>query len=487
MHLSPPDFKVIDESEAARIVDYMLDILDQVGLKVEDARMCARLAEAGAEWDGESGVRLGRDLMQGYIDTQRRGHKGGASNAKKREIDFTGTVGGYPLRWVDPSDGAVKRQTLQSTADLVRLADYLPNITAVGTVGVPSDVPPLLAPFFMRLANWRYTTKLSNSYVIWEPRLCPYIVEFCEVVSELEGRGGMGRWFRANNYLVSPLRYARREAEEFMWFFDHGHRCTIGQLSSIGGTTPVTIAGSVGLALAETLAISWIRHVFYGDKGLRLGTVIAPLDMRTAFMPYGRPEQMLATLAQRDVCAYIGTDDEFSFGTACGAKESDFEAGLTKGFSAGAQLALLGKVAWSFGKYSTDEVIDPRMMLIENEEVDAIRRFADGIEVSDRTLPLDAVREVGPGGAFISHPHTVENLRRELWTPRLFAGENFESWRAQGSVSILEKAGREVLEIFERHHPRGINAQTEEKLLDMIVAFAGKLGLDDFKRPVMPK
>lgn len=483
----PPDFKVLDEGEAARIVDYMLDILDEVGLKIENARMCRRMAQAGAEWDGEFGVRLGREVMRDYIDAQRRGKKGAARTAKKGEIDFTGTVGGYPLRWVDPSDAAVKRQTLQSTADLVRLADYLPSITAVGTVGVPCDIPPLLQPFFMRLANWRYTTKPSNSYVIWEPRLCPYIVEFCETVSELEGRGGMGRWFRASNYLVSPLRYARREAEEFMWFFDHGHRCAIGQLSSIGGTTPVTIAGSVGLALAETLAISWIMHVFYGDAGLHLGTVVAPLDMRTGFMPYGRPEQILATLAQRDVCEYLGTDDEFSFGTPCGAKESDFEAGLTKGFSAGLQLALLGKVAWSFGKYSTDEVIDPRMMLIEAEEVDAIRRFADGVEVSDRTLPLDVVREVGPGGAFLSHPHTSRNLRSELWTPRLFSGENFESWRAHGGESILEKARREVLEILVRHHPRGISAETEERLLAMTAKFARKLGLGDFRPPEMPE
>ncbi len=397
-------------------------------------------------------------------------------------------MGGYPLRWVDPRDGDVKPQTLSANIDLMRLSDFIPHIEAIGTVGVPSDIPPLLQPFFMRLVNWRYTTKLSNSYVIWSARLCPHIVDFCQAISEMEpGTGGMGRWFRANNYLVSPLRYPAASAEEFMWFYDHGYRCTFGQLSSIGGTTPVTLAGSVGLSLAETLAISWIMHVLHGDRGLAIRTVIPPLDMRTGFMPYGRPEQMLTLLAQRDVCRYIGTQDEYSFGTSCAAKDTDFEAGLTKGFQAGLQLAALGKVTWSFGKFSTDEVIDPRMMLIENEFIDGIERVVKGVRAGAQSLPLDVVEEVGPGGVFLTHPHTMEHYRDELWTPSLMSGENLEAWKAAGSVSILEKARRRAVEIIDTHRPRGIRPETENALLDLIDRFARELGVTEYKRPDLPE
>ncbi len=487
MELAWPDFTVLNDTEAGAVVDFMLDILADVGMRVENEAMCERLADAGAVRDGEALVRFPRSLMEGHLDRQRTAPAEDA-RPEKREITFTGTVGGYPLRWVDPRDSQIKFQTLAATADLVRLSDWIPNITAVGSVGVPSDVPPLLRPFFMRLVNWRYTTKLSNSYVIWDPRLCPHIVEFCRAVSEMESeKGGMERWFRANNYLVSPLRYAASEAAEFMWFWENGYRCTIGQLSSIGGTTPVTLAGSVGLSLAETLAISYIMHVFHGDRGLNLATVIAPLDMRSGFMPYGRPEQLLTALAQRDVCRYIGTADEFALGTPCGAKDSDLEAGLTKGFSAGLQLTLLSNLHWSFGKYSTDEVIDPRMMLIENEQVDAARRFIRGVRVDADALDLDMVREVGPGGTFLTHPHTARHFRDELWTPRLMSGENLESWKAAGSTPILEKARLKVLEILDTHRPCGIRNRTERELLKLIVKFAAALGISAGDIPELPQ
>ena len=60
------------------------------------------------------------------------------------------------------------------------------------------------------------------------------------------------------------------------------------------------------------------------------------------------------------------------------------------------------------------------------------------------------------------------------------------AWTASGSVPILEKARRRVLEILETHHPRGIGGETEEALLGLVDRFARKLGVDDYSRPEIP-
>ena len=251
----------------------------------------------------------------------------------------------------------------------------------------------------------------------------------------------------------------------------------------MGGTAPATIAGSVGLALAEALASCWIHHIFYGDKGFHVAGRIAPLDMRSGYMPYGRPEEALTALVLDQIAEYLGASDWTRLGTATGAKDTDFEAGLNKGFTAGLEVALLGRLRWSFGKYSTDEVIDPRMMVVENEFIDAARRIARKVEVNDRTLDLDVVKEVGPGGSFLTHPHTFEHFRNEMWLPDLFSGHSLEAWLAAGSTPILEKARRKVLDILDSHHPRGMKEETEEALLSLVEKYAGELGIDGYSHP----
>lgn len=487
---------VLDEEGVKAVVEFSLRVLEEVGFVIENRRMCERLAAEGLRWDGEFGVKFPADKMSAFMDRyavdapggETEGGSSDESTEKGREVSFFGSVGGYPLRWVDPGDGAVKDQTAVSMADIIRLADFLPNIDAIGSVGVPLDIPPLLQPFYVRYLDWRYAEKtLANTYIIWDTRLCPHIVEFCRTVSEMEPeKGGMERFFRANNYLVSPLKYAREEAGQFMWFQEQGYRCTIGNLISMGGTSPATVAGAVGMGVAEMLAISFIHHVFYGDEGFSATTKIAPLDMRTGFMPYGRPEQALAAVAFNQVAEYLGAGDRTSVGTATGAKGTDFECGLNKGLAAGLDLAFNGKVAWSFGKYSTDEVIDPGMMVIEDEFIEALKRFAGGIEVSEETLPLEVVREVGPGGEFLSHPHTMGSFRKEMWLPKFFSGESIEAWTAAGSPNVLGKARRRVLEVLESYHPRGIREETEEALLGLIGKFADALGVSGYVPPQLP-
>jgi len=479
----------LDEREITDIIDYALRILDEVGMRIENERMCERLAQAGADWDRDFGVKFPRKLVETHIEAER------SHEPVPDDFYCEGGISSYPMRWLDPVDLQVKPQTARSVVDITRLCDALENIHGIGSVGVPSDIPPLLRPFWMRFLCWRYADEtLANSYVIWDKRLCPYILEFVQAMIEAEPDrpsgsrrgGGMERYFRANNYLISPLRYCQEEAEQFMWFHDHGARCTIGNLISIGGTAPVTIAGAIGLGLAETLGISLIMKTFYGDRGLSLYSGPAPLDMRSGVMPYGRPEETLAKLAMTQVAASLGAPSRGAVAGGTCSKATDFEAGLTMGAGGALDVALLGKLNVRFGPLSTDEVHDPRLIVIQDEWAEGLKRLARGFEVSADTLPLDVVKEVGPGGTFLSHPHTLEHFRSELWTPELFSGENYEAWAHGSRDTILEKARQKVLDILETHHPRGMKEKTEQKLLTLIDRFAADLGINDYTRPELP-
>ena len=59
-------------------------------------------------------------------------------------------------------------------------------------------------------------------------------------------------------------------------------------------------------------------------------------------------------------------------------------------------------------------------MLLDDESIGFVKRFMEGIELSEETLALDLIHEVGPGGNFLQEDHTFKHFRKETWYPRFF-------------------------------------------------------------------
>jgi trimethylamine--corrinoid protein Co-methyltransferase len=108
------------------------------------------------------------------------------------------------------------------------------------------------------------------------------------------------------------------------------------------------------------------------------------------------------------------------------------------------------------------------MVIICDQIVDVIRRVMQGITVDDDTLAVEAIRQVGHGGNYLSHEHTVEHFRRELFFPKLFARQTIEQWVNSGSKMIHQVAHQRVLEILDTagpvELPPGADAELERAL-----------------------
>jgi trimethylamine--corrinoid protein Co-methyltransferase len=95
-------------------------------------------------------------------------------------------------------------------------------------------------------------------------------------------------------------------------------------------------------------------------------------------------------------------------------------------------------------------------------------RMAEGIRWDDFDEALAAVRDVGPAGHYLGHPHTLENFQRAFFMPELFDNNSIEQWQAEGSKDTitrgLEYAQRMLNEYVE---PKLDDAKNEE-LLDFI-------------------
>ena len=69
------------------------------------------------------------------------------------------------------------------------------------------------------------------------------------------------------------------------------------------------------------------------------------------------------------------------------------------------------------------------------------------------TKRWSAVRDIGPGGHYLGHPHTQANFQRAFFMPELFDNSSIEQWQAEGAKNTTTRAlehARKLLADYER-------------------------------------
>jgi trimethylamine--corrinoid protein Co-methyltransferase len=109
-------------------------------------------------------------------------------------------------------------------------------------------------------------------------------------------------------------------------------------------------------------------------------------------------------------------------------------------------------------------------VVIDNEILDAAFVMARGMEVNDDTLAVDVIKEVGPGGNYLSHEHTVKYLRKDCWFPRIVVRDRYEAWQASGGKDMLQRANEMARKILAEHHPAYVDDKTKAELDRLAIA-----------------
>jgi trimethylamine--corrinoid protein Co-methyltransferase len=127
------------------------------------------------------------------------------------------------------------------------------------------------------------------------------------------------------------------------------------------------------------------------------------------------------------------------------------------------------------------------MILLDSEIVSFIKRITDGIEVSEETLCLDLIHEVGPGGAYIAHKHTLKNFKKESFIPSFLNRKKIQRWRDSGGKTLEMVLNERVREIIEAEAPILLAPETVKQYETVIEQRSkeieeNKFHRDDFKK-----
>ncbi|MCS7254787.1 MAG: trimethylamine methyltransferase family protein [Armatimonadetes bacterium] len=452
---------LLEKSEEDLVHLTMLRILDEVGLIVEDEDVIDKLGEFGGRVDRDRmKVSFSAQFVEQFIAESQR------FDWESIKPSVSGHAGVYFGYYLDPETDDFKLWTLPDLLRYMKVAHYLPNTVGSISYAFPIDAVPneALVPFFHYLSfKFMGRSGASLNNIRW----CPIVLEMCEAFSEETG-ASIGQIFCGHVHLISPLKFGHEEAKIFKFFAERGLRVGIGNMSSMGGTAPVTLSGAIAIHLAQAIFINIIYRAYFGDKNLYLGCSISPLDMSTGIYPYGRPEKeicnvIMAQMARRYGAHYVGHTGHSD------AKRPSVESGFQKALNSIPTLMVCGKASICCGLLSVDEVFSPIQMIIDDEIVSALNRFVNGFEVNEETLAFDVIKQVGAGGCFIDTEHTARFHRAEIWQPRIFARNMFRAWREKGAKIDAEIAKEMWSDIMNREQlPSRISQSLERKLLKIV-------------------
>ena len=140
--------------------------------------------------------------------------------------------------------------------------------------------------------------------------------------------------------------------------------------------------------------------------------------------------------------------------TLGGAKTLDAQAGYESATTLMAVLLSGANYIWhSAGWNEAGMHCSMAKFVLDAEQCAMGYRMAEGLKWHDFDEALAAVRDIGPGGHYLGHPHTQENFQQAFFMPKLFDNNSYEQWVAEGSKDAPTRAletARKLLSDYEQ-------------------------------------
>ncbi len=219
---------------------------------------------------------------------------------------------------------------------------------------------------------------------------------------------------------TSPLKIDKRSCSVLEGSMKYKFPVCFAPMPILGGTTPITPAGSVVIAAAEILGGITAASLIAPDLYYFGCAITGEMDMKTTNIRFATPAAMLTDAALHQLFRYkygLVFNIEPAY---VEAKSPGIQASLLKIFR---QMALGSTVSLPLpiGILDNASAHSPVQAMIDLEINRAIYGFAKGIEVNEETINVDLINRIGFGEKdnYLSSDMTLEYFKDILWNPEL--------------------------------------------------------------------
>jgi trimethylamine--corrinoid protein Co-methyltransferase len=470
-----PGMRVLSEDQKKQVHQATLELLRRTGVRVLVGEVRDLLARAGCWVDGER-VRIPPHLIDWAIRVapsrvvlcDREGNPAMYLEGRK---GYYGTGSDTPFV-IDAYSGERRQAVLEDVGNVARLVDALPHINFLMCMGIASDVNEKISDLY------HFREMVSNTvkpivYTAWDRRNLEDIIEMAEAVAGGAEALRRSPFCALYSEPISPLTHAEESCEKLLYICDKGLPVVYTPGMMIGGSAPVTVAGALVQANAEQLSGLLICQLIREGAPMIGAGGILFMDMARGLISYAAPEFMLAMAAFSEMCHFYGLPI-FSFAGCSDSKLFDQQAAAE-----GALWMLItalsgGNLIHDVGYLEGGLVASYEMIVAMDEVAGLVKRFMEGVEISEETMALDVIDKVGPGGHFVAEDHTFRHFRKN-WVPRLFDRSTRGEWEAAGGLSMGDRATARAQQILEQHQAPPMQGDVRSQL-DAVIERAEQRG-----------
>lgn len=219
---------------------------------------------------------------------------------------------------------------------------------------------------------------------------------------------------------TSPLQFDPIALDTMLVCSQHNQPLIISPGPMAGATGPITLAGNLALGNAEALAGIALSQMINEGTPVLYGLQPTTMDMRNGAISIGSPLCALGMAYSARLARFYGLPGR------CGGANTDAKH-LSVQSSLESMMAMLtiylekpNFILHSAGILDGYGSMSYEQFILDLEIIGMIERYAQGVNFSEEKLAIETIKQVGPGGEFLTVPHTLENCRESSWIPEIF-------------------------------------------------------------------
>jgi len=455
----------LDDGQLDLIHDAACRMLEEPGLRILLPEAMEILVDAGARRVGDGVVRFPRELVEESI--RRAPVRFTVYDRRGNALEIGGNqhhhmIGATMTEMLEYPGWSRRPATLADVRNLATLVDALPCLDFVAPAVEGMNAPQGMGEILSIAETLKGSSKFCLACPV-EARANEAFVAMAKALAgtdDLSARPIIGMLgtilpgFTLGPDAARAMMIAAREGVPIVLMG--------GAINGMRG--PATMAGALVMKLAEQLAALCLVQAIRPGSSCLFDNEQFKMDMRTSELDEAGPESALVIAAGAQLGRRYGIPSY-----ACPASDSravDFQAGYE--MTQGLQAAMLSgiHVTVNAGAAARCSAVSYELLMLHHEMLRNLLRLRRGLTVTEDTLAVEMMREIGFDGDYFEHPHTLHYIRD---------GEEFihkDLFDATGSrmpyVDPCDAAKARWQRLLREHQP----AVSEEdcRIIDAVVA-----------------